>query len=131
MESNDLSAKLSELDRTLSHLHETLAGSQRLDAARLRGEIDKLRSQNCGSRAALHEKMHGSRAPLVGQLEKTYTEVEQLVAGICAQDAARSADEQLLLAEYALDFALQAAGQATLLSLQAIETQQSEEELTT
>ena len=131
MESNDLSAKLSELDRTLSHLHETLAGSQRLDAARLRGEIARLQSQGRSSRTALHEKMHGSRAPLVNRLDETYTKIEHLVAGICAQDAARSADEQLLLAEYALDFALQAAGQATLLSLQAIETQQSEEELTT
>lgn len=131
MESNDLSAKLSELDRTLAQLHATLAESQHLDAARLRGEIARLQSQGRSSRAALHEKMHGSRAPLVNRLDETYTKIEHLAAGICAPDAARSADEQLLLAEYALDFALQAAGQATLLSLQAIETQQSEEELTT
>ena len=128
MEANVLSVKLAELDRTLAALHGTLAGSQKLDAAGLHREISALRQQGGQSRAALHEKMLQSRAPLVHQLDGTYTEIERLVTDTCAQAAAKNADEQLLLAEYALDFALQAADHAALLALQAIETQKTQEE---
>ena len=128
MEANVLSAKLTELDRTLAALHGKLADSQKLDSAGLHREISVLRQQSGQSRAALHEKMLQSRAPFVNQLDGIYTEIERLVTDACAQAAAKNADEQLLLAEYALDFALQAAGQAALLALQAIETQKTQEE---
>ena len=38
-------------------------------------------------------------------------------------DAEAAAEEKILLAEYALDFALQAANRALLLSMEAIDTQ--------
>ncbi len=74
---------------------------------------------------------------MVATLSKTYGEIERIIQKAKAELGAQAAgqcgpdfetEEKILLAEYALDFALQAANRALLLSMEAIEAQLSDQE---
>ena len=59
-------------------------------------------------------------------IQKTKSELETQAAGREGGEAA--AEEKILLAEYALDFALEAANRALLLSMEAIDAQLTSQE---
>ena len=80
----------------------------------------------------MEEKLQLSRAEIVSVIAQTYAEMQQALQK--NNDALRDRDsrsldsdakseERILLAEYALDFAVQAANRALLLSLEAIAAQ--------
>lgn len=119
-----LSVKLCELDRRIGQLHSRISLSQTASPAQLADEIDRLHRECDAEDLTLRRRLEYSRALPAQQLAGLYTQAEDLI------QSARSGwtgdlgpDERLLVAEYVLDFALQAADRALLISLEAIAAQ--------
>ena len=127
-----LSVKLCELDEQLARLQGRIHLSELEEPPRLRQEIAALRPENAEAALTSQARLRHSRAGMVAVLAEAYGAVEQRVeaamdalaaqaAGCC--DSKAAAERKILLAEYALDFALQAANRALLLALEAIDAQ--------
>ena len=92
----------------------------------------RLRQKNEADRLAFQTKLKFSRSPMVGKLASSYETIEAFIDRERAEQdgpfsevwrRGLSAEEALLLAEYSLDFAAQAANHALLLSLEAVSAQ--------
>ena len=127
-----LSIKLCELEDQLARLLSRIQLSETAGAAGLGAELDALRREYAENALALQTKLELSRAGAATVIARTYAEVRQALArGQAALQAPLSegapaeaeAEARILLAEYALDFAVQAANHALLLSMEAIEGQ--------
>ena len=86
-----------------------------------------------GNEKALRNRLRFSRSGVVTGLSVSYNQVEQIIRETKnkmempgGQEAEK--EEKILLAEYALDFAMQAAERALLLSLEAMEAQTKQQE---
>lgn len=132
-----LAVKLCQLDDRLCRLHSRIHMSETASLDRLRQEIDALERECLETDEILSDKLQRSRSPLTGVLSEHYRQIETIIqetgSGLqklaCGrQDAEAAAEDQILLAEYALDFAQRAADRALLLSLEAIEAQLMQEE---
>ena len=127
-----LSVKLCELEEQLSRLSGRIHLSETAGRSQLRQEIRALSKECAETEWTLREKLRLSRAEVVAPLARTYGEVEELIrktkSELETQAAGReggeaAAEEKILLAEYALDFAVAAANRALLLSMEAIDAQ--------
>lgn len=127
-----LSVKLCELDDQLSRLSSRIHLSETAGRPQLQHEIRALRLECAETELTLQTKLQRSRAEMLSVLADSYREVEQSAQKARAalqQQAFRqgspeaAAEEKILLAEYALDFALQAANRALLLAMEAIDAQ--------
>ena len=127
-----LSVKLCELEEELSRLSSRIHLSETAGHAQLQREIQTLRQECAEMELTMQTKLRLSRAKIVTVLADSYGEVEQSirkagaalgeqVSGCGGQETA--AERKILLAEYALDFALQAANRALLLAMEAIDAQ--------
>ena len=74
----------------------------------------------------LRKNLLFSKTPCVSLTAKAYEEIELIIQRAKKEDF--SAEEKILLAEYALDFAMQAADRALLSSLKAIDAQMTQQE---
>ncbi|HIS45691.1 MAG TPA: hypothetical protein IAB47_10040 [Candidatus Scatomorpha merdigallinarum] len=130
-----LSIKLCELDDRIVKLRSRIRLSECSGHTQLKQEISKLKKECIETQMALQEELRWSRGVVVSALSKAYEKVEAAISA--SQDELRSseeagegsdlsADEKTLLAEYALDFAMQAADRAMLLSLEAIDSQMTQ-----
>jgi hypothetical protein len=128
------SVKLSELEDQISRLSSRIRLIETADQKQLDREIQNLNRECTETEMTLQKKLQMSRAEIVRILSDSYVKTEGILreteeklqdreAVLRDQDAA--ADEQVLLAEYALDFAVQAANRAVLLSMRASNAQQS------
>ena len=95
-------------------------------------DIQELRRECRENREMLHNKMKYSKAKLVGRIAEAYDKVDQVIQiaqeqlGISFTEETTkelSAENKILLAEYFLDFAMQASNYALLMSLEAIHAQ--------
>lgn len=127
-----LSVKLCELGDQLSQLNSRIRLSETADHERLWQEIQAMRRECAEAELTLQEKLRMSRAEIVAVLADLYGEVDRSIrkAKTALQEKMSACDnledaseEKILLAEYGLDFALQAANRALLLSMEAIDTQ--------
>ena len=127
-----LSVKLCELEDRLSRLSSRIHLSETAGHIQLQREIQALRRECTETELTLQTRLQRSRAELVSVLAETYGEVKQSVqkAGMALQeqelrrgDPEAAAEEKILLAEYALDFALQGANRALLLAMEAVDAQ--------
>lgn len=127
-----LSVKLGQLEEQLDRLHNRIRIGQTSCYSQLRQEIEDLKRECDETRNDLLENLQKSRSPLVSVLAQSYAQVEAIVQEskdhlqLMAQDSPDEEtilEEKILLAEYALDFAHQAANRALLLSLDAIDIQ--------
>ena len=132
-----LTLKLQELDDQFSHLSRRIHSSQAADQIQIRQELSALSEEYTARLSALQQSLLQSRAEVAAVLASTYAEVEQAIqqADRTLERRARSltdrevqAEEKVLLAEYALDFALLAANRSLLLSLQALDAQFTRDE---
>ena len=132
-----LTLKLQELDDQFSHLSRRIHSSQAADQIQIRQELSALSEEYTARLSALQQSLLQSRAEVAAVLASTYAEVEQAIqqADRTLERRARSltdrevqAEEKVLLAEYALDFALLAANRSLLLSLQALDAQFTQDE---
>ncbi len=127
-----LSVKLCELENQLARLSSRIQLSEVAGHDELRQEIRALSKECAETELTLRRKLQLSRAGIVAILASTYGEMEQMIQraksrlkeqAAVRDDADFEAEEKLLLAEYALDFAVQAANRALLLSMEAIDAQ--------
>ena len=123
-----LNAKLDELDRQLRKIHRKIQKSGSANPARLRADLEQVRKEYAENEKALRNRLRFSRSGVVTGLSVSYNQVEQIIRETKnkmempgGQEAEK--EEKILLAEYALDFAMQAAERALLLSLEAMEAQ--------
>ena len=127
-----LSVKLCELEEQLARLSSRIHLSETADHQQLQQEIQALCRECAETELTLQTKLQRSKAEIVSILADSYAEVEQSVQkakaalqeqALCRDDSEDTAEVKTLLAEYALDFALQAANRAVLLSMEAIDAQ--------
>ncbi len=124
-----LSVKLCELDEQIARLHSRIYLSETAGCERVRLEAEALQKECAEAELTLRNKLHFSKAAVVTGLSEFYDKVEEIARQeklkylAEEQDKELAVEEKLLLAEYALDFAMQAVNRALLTSLKAIETQ--------
>lgn len=144
-----LSVKLCELDEKTGRFRSRIHLCESAQHGQVKKEIEALQKECRESGRALEEKLRFSRAQAVSRLSEAYSEIQQIIKNAWKLEkkdlpvsevptesqmefqAESEAEEKILLAEYALDFAMQAANQALLASLEAIDAQmtwQEEEE---
>ena len=128
-----LNAKLDELDRQLRKVHRKIQKSGSANPARLRADLEQVRKEYAENEKALRNRLRFSRSGVVTGLSVSYNQVEQIIRETKnkmempgGQEAEK--EEKILLAEYALDFAMQAAERALLLSMEAMEAQTKQQE---
>ena len=128
-----LNAKLDELDRQLRKIHRKIQKSGSANPARLRADLEQVRKEYAENEKALRNRLRFSRSGVVTGLSVSYNQVEQIIRETKnkmempgGQEAEK--EEKILLAEYALYFAMQAAERALLLSLEAMEAQTKQQE---
>lgn len=147
MESEILAIKLCELDKQMGSIHGRILELEHAPDEVLQQEIDALGREYREKEEMLRNNLRFSRASSVSVLYKAYTEVEAVLNHLRAElqnekttrqsravssppepdentereveSETASAEEKLLFAEYALDFAMQAANRALLISLEA------------
>lgn len=126
------SAKLGELDEKFSALHRRIQKSEELRIETLEEDIRLLEKECEAERLTIRSYMRDSRARTAELLLEAYDEIEEVlrdtkeeIGGIltAGEEGEMSAENLTLLAEYMLDFALQAANGALLISLKAIQAQ--------
>ena len=132
-----LTVKLCEMDETIGRLHCRIHLSETAKYTQLCQEIETISRDYAETELALRKKLKYSHSKMVSLLAENYEEIEQIIQKSKADmeqlaemsgepDAA--AEENILLAEYALDFAMQAANRALLFSLEAIKAQFPQQE---
>ena len=132
-----LSAKLCELDRKTGWLHSRIQLSETGSWEEIQREVASMRRECEEERISLQNRMRFSRfrpaARIAGAfdeiveiLERTGKEIRQ--SSETGQNQEMLPEEKILLAEYARDFAHQAADRALLLSMDAISAQMFQQE---
>lgn len=132
-----LTVKLCELDERIGRLHSRIYLSGFAQHDRIRNEIRELRQECEETDLTIRKKLKYSRAEAVSAISGAYDEIgtsirrakEELGKTVTGEPGERDpAEEKLLVAEYMLDFALQAADSALLSALEAIDAQMTLEE---
>lgn len=127
-----LSIKLFQLDDRMERLHSRIRRSETANHEQLEKEMDLLGQEYAETESALRENLWRSKSELVSVLARSYGQIERIIQNTRDQiqslsasspDAQATTEGKILLAEYALDFAHQAADRALLLSMEAIDTQ--------
>lgn len=133
-----LSIKLDELDNEFEKMRRRIQLGEEACHSRIREELVNVRRECVQNELDLRSRLSSSRAETVSRISKVYGRVAQVIqdakAEVGGQMApeewlkALSAEEKALLAEYALDFAMQAANRALLISLEAIDAELAQQE---
>lgn len=127
-----LSVKLCQLSDRVGRLRSRIHMSETASHSQLRREIGFLERECAEAEMTLRENLRGSKSNLVSVVAQSYEQMERIIQNTKDQmkamaaddpDAEAVAEEKILLAEYALDFAQQAADRALLLSMEAIDAQ--------
>lgn len=127
-----LSIKLCELDDKVGRIHSRIHLSETEKRSEIADEIDALRKERAETEFTLRRDLKFSKAGAAIVLSKAYTEIEEIVRRAKAEingqtqeneNEAELVEGKILLAEYVLDFAIQAANHAVLVSMEAIDAQ--------
>lgn len=131
------SIKLGELDKKLSQVHSRIRLSESADHEQISEEMKLLRQECMENEAALYNRLKYSKAGAVSRLADVYSEVKHIIETaredfICSDSGYESGDafeeKKILLAEYSLDFAVQAANRALLAAMESLEEQITQQE---
>ncbi len=130
-----LSVKMYELDKKMQQVHSRIQLAEAMDVEKLRQQIGQIRQECEESQIILHNQLLHSRTECVMKLAKVYDEIENAVGRVLEAEnmdiekgkMLSGTEEKILTAEYALDFAMQAANRALLISLEAIAAQHQED----
>ena len=116
-----LSVKLCELDEKFERLHSRIQLSQTSDKSSLQKETQLVRRECEEEELILRRRLKFSKSEMAGKLSEVYEKMEETVQSarkeVESGQGTLSPEEWLLLAEYSLDFAKQAADRALLISL--------------
>ena len=125
-----LSIKLNELDEKITRLHNRIHFSEFNNPELLQQTICSLR-ENCKEEdSILKDRLQYSKAESIALLSNAYQDIEHTIRNVqnsiqsqAVTNSINITEEKILLAEYALDFAMQAADHALLCALEAIQSQ--------
>lgn len=122
-----LSVKLRELDQAVSSIHRRIHLAEAGPSAAARREYRQLLRAYTVKKHQTAKLLRCSQAGSARYLLDACRGMEEVMATLRRNltQAGSDADEKLLWAEYALDFAAQAANRAVLLSLEAVNAQRS------
>ena len=132
-----LSVKLCQLDERMERLHSRIHISETACQSRLQQEIDALTEECDQAEATLRESLARSKSGVASVLSQGYDQVGQIIRSTkdrlqsiatANPDQEAAVEEKILLAEYALDFAHQAADRALRLCMDAINAQMFQQE---
>ena len=124
-----LSAKLHELDERVARLHSRVLISEGENLSTLRQEEEALRRECAQDEMTLRNRLCHSRSQAASEIAASFSRMDGMLSQARENALSQPSSEQaLLLAEYALDFAMQAASRALLISLEAIDAQMTEQE---
>ena len=132
-----LSVKLYELDKKIGQVHSRIQLSETASCEQVRAEIESLRSECRENALTLHNKLKFSKGKVADRLYQAYNEVEKIIRQAEKKlsepeaengSADASTEEKILLAEYALDFAVQAANRALLTAMEALDAQMTQQD---
>ena len=110
-----LSVKLYELDKKISKVHSRIQLSETASHDQIKTEIEKLQDECEENTITLQNKLSFSKGKVAGTLSQAYEEVEKIIQQVkCEVGNSQvdtgseeiTAEEKILLAEYALDFAM-------------------------
>ena len=119
MEQDMLAGKLAEVDAQLAGVHAKLQSAAQMESTELNSAIAQTREETEQCARALAERLRHSRAHQVGEIADAFEEIREIVRRVQTGE-----EMQLLFAEYAMDFAMQAARHALLVALEAIRDEQ-------
>ena len=126
-----LSVKLYELEKKIEQLCGRIQISESASHDRIKAETETLRRE-CAENALMF-----SKASAVAKLSEAYVRVEQIIkktkeeiGNSMTEECSGSipVEEKILLAEYALDFAMQVSNHALLIAMEAIDAQMTQQE---
>ena len=132
-----LSVKLCQLDERMERLHSRIHISETACQSRLQQEIDALAEECDQAEATLRESLARSKSGVASLIALGYDQVGRIIRSTkdrlqsiatANPDQEAAVEEKILLAEYALDFAHQAADRALLLCMDAINAQMFQQE---
>lgn len=127
-----LSVKLYELDKEFAKLHTRIELSETADLEQIKEEIKVLQKQCKEGKMMLQKQLKYSKAKKVAKISEAYERIEEIINetqdGFCHPTSDKwkeelTEEEMILLAEYSLDFAIQAANHALLISMESISAQ--------
>lgn len=130
-----LAVKLYEMDKEFARLHSRIELSESANLEQIKEEIKDLQRECKEGKLTLQKQLKYSRAKNVKRISEAYDKIEEIINktqnGFChsasdKQEEKSTEDEMVLLAEYSLDFAMQAANNALLISMEAIRVQMEE-----
>ena len=122
-----LSVKLRELDQAVTSIHRRIHLAEAGSADTARREYRQLLRAYAAKKRKTAQLLRRSQADSTRYLLEAYRGMEEIMATLRRNlsQTGSDAEEKLLWAEYALDFAAQAANRAVLLSLEAVNAQRS------
>lgn len=129
MKTEIVSMKLHELDETLYQLHQRMEQTTVWNEKQMEQTIQMLRKECLQTKERLKRQLSNSRADILQEVFRTYCQIERIVNQFCNTLHTNMLEERILLAEYSLDFAIQAANEALLLSLEVIQEQIEEKDV--
>lgn len=124
-----LLVKLYEMNKEFAKLHSRIELTGTSDLEQIKTEIKVLHKECQENRLILQNQLKFSRAPKVRQISVAYDRIEAIIKEAQKDLFEKSWSEEMteeemaLLAEYSLDFAMQAANNALLVSMEAIRLQ--------
>lgn len=130
-----LSVKLYEMDKEFARLHSRIELSETANLEQIEQEIEALQKECKEGKQILRKQLKYSRAKKVKKISEAYDKIEEIIdetqKGFCVSVSdtwdEELTEEMVLLAEYSLDFAMQATNNALLISMKAIRLQLEEE----
>ena len=133
-----LSVKLHELDEKISRIYSRLLMIETADHDLVRSEKKEM-LQECESlERTIKESLQNSESPIVAPFCDSYDKLTEiageirqkaLAAGKASADGSiETTERKILMAEYALDFAVLSADHALLFSLDALDAMMTDEE---
>lgn len=131
-----LTIKLYELDQKMGRLHSRIQMSESASHDWVRQEAAALQRECAEETLALRNRLQYSKSGVVARLAESYAQIEQIVRKVREQvvsDCARGdgdfpVEEKILVAEYALDFAAEAADHALMVAMEAMDAYLSKQE---
>ncbi len=132
-----LSVKLYELEKKIEQLCGRIQISESASHDRIKAETETLRREYAENALILRNRLTFSKASAVAKLSEAYVRVEQIIkktkeeiGNSMTEECSGSipVEEKILLAEYALDFAMQVSNHALLIAMEAIDAQMTQQE---
>lgn len=132
-----LSIKLYELDKKFARLQSRIQLSETERPEQIKEDLKTMKREYRENKQILHNKMNFSRSQKVKSIACAYDRVEAIIEDMQGEirnalsenwEDEKSVEELILLAEYTLDFAMQAAEAALLISTEAILAQKEQEQ---